>query len=168
MFNKSEFILLVFYILSFLVTISLTRELLVSHNFTLLFCFCKNNSTSPAKRYKRQKDVDMQVFLGMQQQRCVPESTWDGYGEGVHHYYLCSAPVSVKAVSDTLVCSLLISLWRCPTLEREGVPWELDRTGRGQHAGQAFSHHEKKRNQIQAKSLSIYCIPHLSRAANWN
>lgn len=52
--------------------------------------------------------------------------------------------------------------------KRGVVPWELDRTGRGQHAGQAFSHHEKKRNQIQAKSLSIYCIPHLSRAANWN
>lgn len=138
---------------------------------TMLFCFCKNNSTCPAQRFKRQKGADMQVFWGVQQQqRCVSESTWDGSGEGAHRCCLCSAPVSVKAVSDTLVCSLLISLWRCSTLERErgGVPWEPDRMGRGQHASQAFSHHEKKRNQIQAKSLSIYCIPHLSRAANWN
>lgn len=64
----------------------------------------------------------------------------------------------------------------CPTLRplhpgqpgRVGVPWELDRTGRReQHGGQAFSCSEKERNQIQEKSPSIYCIPHLSRATSW-
>lgn len=53
--------------------------------YSTLFCFCKNNGTYPAEQYKRRKDVDMQVFGGVQQYRCVSESTWDGYGEGVHH-----------------------------------------------------------------------------------
>lgn len=57
-----------------------------------------------------------------------------------------------------------------PAQESVGVPWELARTGREregeQHGGQAFSFSEKKRNQIQAKSPSIYCILHLSRATS--
>lgn len=72
----------------------------------------------------------------------------------------------------------------CPTLtllhpgqaaKEWGVPWELDRTGRESGKGRegeaaqrpGFQPAEKEWNQIQAKSLSIYCIPHLSRAASW-
>lgn len=66
----------------------------------------------------------------------------------------------------------------CPTLtllhpsqlwKEWGSPgnWTGQGRGGGQHGGPAFSHYEKERNQIQAKSLSIYCSPRLSRAANW-
>lgn len=78
-----------------------------------------------------------------------------------------------EAVSDTLVCSLLAPLWGRSTQASPGesggpLGTGQDREGeRGQHGGQAFSHYEKERNQIQAKSPSIYCIPHLSRASSW-
>lgn len=96
----------------------------------------------------------------------------------------CGGAVAVRALCAVCVleerCKRYPCLFpTCPTLmlsppwparERVGVPWELDSTGRErggrQHGGQPFSHYEKERNQIQAKSLSIYCIPHLSRAAN--
>lgn len=78
-----------------------------------------------------------------------------------------------KAESDTLVCSLLAPLWGRSTQASPGdsgcpLGTGQDREGEeGQHGGQAFSHYEKEWNQIQAKSPSIYCIPHLSKAPDW-
>lgn len=79
-----------------------------------------------------------------------------------------------EAVSDTLVCSLLAPLGGRSTQASPGesggplgTGQDWDREGVAQYEGQAFSLSEKKRNQIQAKSPSIYCILHLSRATSW-
>lgn len=107
---------------------------------------------------------------------CAPErgrqARWGGALSLSVLYVLCEC--RREAVSDTLVCSLLAPLWGRSTLASPGesggpLGTGQDREGGegGQHGGQAFSHYEKERNQIQAKSPSIYCIPHLSRAASW-